>query len=316
MRLGGMSQRHSEIPRSAMLRDHERQGGSPLVRGPLHTDTPIGRGTYPTDGTWLSLQPIVPLKFRITLVRAVGGRAQVCIRVLSLTPDPRELPGSTQVLDRPMLGGRSELLRRRLELEKPLVSGSVQVDAVPLIPAYTLHIKHLAHAPAREVIERPCAGIRDDEAQILASDKKKVVAYFRRLERPAEGMCPREVVVLPHPVAPRVVISFARALKGEPHSTRRSAFARRDAGIVRPSAFAVARLIANSYLVGSSTASSAGLAPFRILSTCPADRRKMSAKSVPYEIKPPALTYSFWGYSAGRRLLLARLTIREPRQQH
>src|SRR3989454_1993547 len=35
-----------------------------------------------------------------------------------------------------------------------------------------------------------------------------------------------------------------------------------------------------------------------------------SAKSVPYEIKPPALTYSFWGYIAGRRFLLARLTIR------
>src|SRR5207249_4896597 len=59
--------------------------------------------TYFTDGTWLSLQPVVPLKFRITLVRAVGGGAQVCIRVLSLAPDSRELPGSTQVLDRPIL---------------------------------------------------------------------------------------------------------------------------------------------------------------------------------------------------------------------
>src|SRR5947207_6625357 len=102
MRLGGMSQRHSEIPRSAMLRDHERQGGSPLVRGPLHTDTPIGRGTYPTDGTWLSLQPIVPLKFRITLVRAVGGRAQVCIRVLSLINYPRVLTDSYQDLHTPL----------------------------------------------------------------------------------------------------------------------------------------------------------------------------------------------------------------------
>jgi hypothetical protein len=45
-----------------LLRDHERQDGSPLVGGPLHT-TPIGRGTYLTDGTWLSLQPVVPLKF-------------------------------------------------------------------------------------------------------------------------------------------------------------------------------------------------------------------------------------------------------------
>src|SRR3989442_11760630 len=167
------------------------------------TDVQVSDSNHPLtppvkSGTWLSLQPIVPLKFRITLVRAVGDGAQVCIRVLSLAPDTRELPGSTQVLDRPPLGGRSELLRRRLELEKPLVSSSVHVDAVPLIPPYTLHIEHLAHAPAREIIEGPCAGIRNDEAQILASDKKKVVAYFRRLEGPAEGVCPREVAFLRH----------------------------------------------------------------------------------------------------------------------
>ena len=40
-----------------------------------------------------------------------------------------------------------------------------------------------------------------------------------------------------------------------------------DCGIVRPSAFAVFRLMVNSNLVGCCTGKSAGLAPLRILST-------------------------------------------------
>src|SRR5438105_11287295 len=46
-----------------------------------------------------------------------------------------------------------------------------------------------------------------------------------------------------------------------------SARRRSDGGIVRPSAFAVFRLMTNSNLVGCSTGSSPGFAPFRILST-------------------------------------------------
>src|SRR5262245_14730255 len=46
-----------------------------------------------------------------------------------------------------------------------------------------------------------------------------------------------------------------------------SARASRVSGTVRPSAFAVLRLITSSKLVGCSTGRSAGLAPFRILST-------------------------------------------------
>ena len=46
-----------------------------------------------------------------------------------------------------------------------------------------------------------------------------------------------------------------------------------DWGIVSPSALAVFRLITNSNLVGCSTGRSAGLAPFRILSTYAALRR-------------------------------------------
>src|SRR5262249_20435376 len=52
-----------------------------------------------------------------------------------------------------------------------------------------------------------------------------------------------------------------------PHSITSSARASRVGGTVRPSAFAVARLMTSSNLVGRSTGMSAGLAPLRILST-------------------------------------------------
>src|SRR5262245_3575128 len=57
------------------------------------------------------------------------------------------------------------------------------------------------------------------------------------------------------------------------HSITSSARASRLSGTVRPSAFAVLRLITSSNLVGCSTGRSAGLAPFRILSTYAALRR-------------------------------------------
>jgi hypothetical protein len=50
-------------------------------------------------------------------------------------------------------------------------------------------------------------------------------------------------------------------------------------GIVRPSALAVLRLITNSQFVGCSTGRSAGLAPFKILSTKVAVLRNRSEKS-------------------------------------
>src|SRR5262249_3736152 len=61
------------------------------------------------------------------------------------------------------------------------------------------------------------------------------------------------------------------------YSITSSARARSDGGIVRPSAFAVLRLMTSSNLVGCSTARSPGLAPFRILSTYRAARRNKSA---------------------------------------
>ena len=57
------------------------------------------------------------------------------------------------------------------------------------------------------------------------------------------------------------------ALVEQAYSMTRSARTSTDGGIVRPSAFAVLRLIANSNFVGCSTGRSAGLAPLRILST-------------------------------------------------
>src|SRR5215813_690592 len=55
-----------------------------------------------------------------------------------------------------------------------------------------------------------------------------------------------------------------------------SARASTAGGIVRPICFAVFRLITNSNFVGCSTGSSAGFAPFRILSTYVAARRNKS----------------------------------------
>src|SRR5262249_29082720 len=52
-----------------------------------------------------------------------------------------------------------------------------------------------------------------------------------------------------------------------PHSITSSARASTVAGISRPSAFAVLRLITNSYLVGACTGRSAGFSPLRMRST-------------------------------------------------
>jgi hypothetical protein len=60
-----------------------------------------------------------------------------------------------------------------------------------------------------------------------------------------------------------------------------SASMRRVGGIVIPSAWAVRRLMTSSKRVGCSTGKSAGLAPFRILSTYVAARRHTSGRLAP-----------------------------------
>src|SRR4029453_11935717 len=68
---------------------------------------------------------------------------------------------------------------------------------------------------------------------------------------------------------PRLVVpsSFAAPLPTPIYWITLSAWKRRVGGIVRPRACAVLRLITSSNLVGCSTGRSAGLAPFRSLST-------------------------------------------------
>ena len=60
-----------------------------------------------------------------------------------------------------------------------------------------------------------------------------------------------------------------------------SARSSRDGGIAIPSTLAVFRLITSSNFTGCSTGRSAGLAPFRILSTCRAARRNISGQLGP-----------------------------------
>src|SRR5262245_40401706 len=74
------------------------------------------------------------------------------------------------------------------------------------------------------------------------------------------------------------------------HSITSSARASSVEGTVRPMILAVVRFMTKSNLVGCSTGRSAGFAPRKILSTYAADRRNMSEKLGPYDIRPPAST--------------------------
>src|SRR5262249_55714117 len=86
-----------------------------------------------------------------------------------------------------------------------------------------------------------------------------------------------------------------------PHSITSSARASSDGGTVRPSAFAVLRLIVSSNFVGCSTGSSAGLAPCKIRCTYQAPRLNMSGRIAPYAMRPPARASSLVWYIAGSR---------------
>src|ERR1700686_4631843 len=65
----------------------------------------------------------------------------------------------------------------------------------------------------------------------------------------------------------RIVPNRTHAGLKPAYSITSSARERSEGGMVRPSVFAVLRLITSSNLVGCSTGRSAGLVPFRILST-------------------------------------------------
>src|SRR6185312_16710734 len=72
------------------------------------------------------------------------------------------------------------------------------------------------------------------------------------------------------------------------HLITRSALARIFGGIVRPICLDVLRLITSSNFIGCSMGRSAGLAPFKILSTYTAARRQSSRSLDPYDISPAA----------------------------
>src|SRR6266478_1533122 len=74
---------------------------------------------------------------------------------------------------------------------------------------------------------------------------------------------------------------FSSSLSPLHHLITRSALASTFGGIVRPICLAVFKLMINSNFFGCSTGRSAGLAPFKILSTYVAARRDKSAKLTP-----------------------------------
>ena len=79
----------------------------------------------------------------------------------------------------------------------------------------------------------------------------------------------------------RATTGLMHRSKSPGHSITLSAVASSDGGTVMPSALAVLRLITKSNLVGCSTGRSAGLAPFRILSTNEAACRYSSERFGP-----------------------------------
>src|SRR5262249_1686273 len=115
-----------------------------------------------------------------------------------------------------------------------------------------------------------------------------------------------EANLSPHRL-PRFILPFSFLLL--PYLITLSARYSTDWGIIRPICFAILRLMMNSNFVGCSTGKSAGLAPFRILSTYVAARLSKSGKLTPYDISPPASTAARCSYTAGRWLFTASSAI-------
>src|SRR4029077_20695498 len=70
-----------------------------------------------------------------------------------------------------------------------------------------------------------------------------------------------------HHYRPRSRAAKSRDERAPFHSITSSARASSDGGTMRPSIFAVLRLIVSTYFVGACTGKSAGLSPFRMRST-------------------------------------------------
>src|SRR6266404_6277068 len=89
------------------------------------------------------------------------------------------------------------------------------------------------------------------------------------------------------------------------YSSTASARSKNDSGILRPMAFAVLRLMANSNFVGCSMGMSFGCRPCKILCTNLAPCRNVAGPSAPKDIRPPISTNARVLDAAGRRYLIA-----------
>jgi len=89
-----------------------------------------------------------------------------------------------------------------------------------------------------------------------------------------------EVVTLSN-IPPCALTRLMHWSKQHRYSMTSSARKRSDCGMVSPIAFAVLRLITSSNFVGCSTGKSSGFAPWKILCTSAALRRKMSGVYAP-----------------------------------
>ena len=123
--------------------------------------------------------------------------------------------------------------------------------------------------------------------QTLSARHEKRIRIFalrhHLVSRPSKAQCAASLALL-RTCGKRPACSSATEQRNKlppPHSITSSAISRKSRVKVRPSAFAAFRLMTSSNLVGCCTGSSAGLAPFRILSTYVAVCRARSARLAP-----------------------------------
>jgi hypothetical protein len=143
------------------------------------------------------------------------------------------------------------------------------------------HPQARPHSPGKSAAENAS----ETSAPQLAAGPQAYKSGSRRSLAPAG----RRAKATPRCTACRrrsCIVPSSRSSRSQPnlvvtHSITLSAPARSVGGIMRPSARAVLRLTMSSNLVGCSTGSSAGLAPFKIFSTKPAIRRHDSSRFGP-----------------------------------
>src|SRR5436309_1597704 len=198
-----------------------------------------------------------------------------------------------------------------------------------------LHIlrRHQPHLmPKRAQLARPVmprgTGFQPDQAGRNAAEERQHLSAPQSLpqNRPTRGINPvnlKNVLAqvqsdrrnlahgwLPVPGdSPEHQLGTSMPQGGHPphHSITSSARASSIGGISILRALAVLRLITRSNFVGCSTGKSDGLAPCKILCTYEAPRRNRSGRLAPYDMRPPATTFSRTWNIPGSRLYLEEI---------